>query len=362
MDGLADVVVTGSISECLPALVAGLPALSWPTGVPAGRALLLGGPGLLLRAAARLEGEPPDAGDRPQRHGGRRHRLDHLAGTALGHGQRPYPAAPATGCSGTRTVTWPGSLVAEGDGQDVIGHPGRGVEALFDGELPEALDLREVTLVGGPDGHLHVGVDHARRQRVGPQPVACLLQLDDAGELVHRRLGRAVGAPSPRRACVAAPEEMLTSTPGPGRRRTCAANTALPCSVPLTLTSTVRAEAGGRRRPAGRTSPSRPALLTHRSMRPNRATTSSAKRSRAARSVTSTAATGVSGRLAVPSSRSASARPGGHGGRTAPRCRPAAAKWTASPAPRPRLAPVTTATRPRGRRAHALRRTERSSA
>ena len=101
---------TGSISECLPALVAGLPAGRWRLR-RAGRSYVYfsRGDALLLGAAARLEGEPPDAGDRPQRDGGRRHRLDHLAGTALRHGPRPYPAAPGTGCSGTRTVTWPGS-------------------------------------------------------------------------------------------------------------------------------------------------------------------------------------------------------------------------------------------------------------
>ena len=104
MDALADVVVAGSLSECLPALVTGLPASRAEATL-----LLFGGAALLLGFAARLEGEPPDAGDGPQRHGGRGHRLDHLAGTALGHGRRPYPAAPGTGCSGTRTVTWPGS-------------------------------------------------------------------------------------------------------------------------------------------------------------------------------------------------------------------------------------------------------------
>ena len=31
---------------------------------------------------------------------------------------------------------------------------------------------------------------------VGPQPVARLLQLDDAGELIDRGLGRAVGGPA----------------------------------------------------------------------------------------------------------------------------------------------------------------------
>src|SRR5580704_5985609 len=66
----------------------------------------------VLALPAWLQGEPPDAGDRPQRHGGGRHRLHDFAGTALRHGRRHYRANPdgegasdLVGWSGIRSVT-----------------------------------------------------------------------------------------------------------------------------------------------------------------------------------------------------------------------------------------------------------------
>ena len=48
-----------------------------------------------------------------------------LRAPLFGMAARPYPAAPATGCSGTAHRDLAGVVAAERDGQDVLGHPGR---------------------------------------------------------------------------------------------------------------------------------------------------------------------------------------------------------------------------------------------
>ena len=179
--------------------------------------------------------------------------------------------------------------------------------------------------------------------------MACLFERDDAGQLVHRRLGGAVGRPSLVRLRRRARRDVDQHARVPGRSRTCAAKTDDPLATPVTLTSIVWATSAPSASASGAMGPSRPALLTQRSMRPNRATTASAKPASAARSVTSTAeSTGVSDETMCPSCAVGLVRTTRRGRCRAhkPRCMPDAAKCTANPAPSPRLAPVTTATRP----------------